>query len=79
MRAKSGIPRLALLLLGLAGCPSNATTPSDSGTPVPMQGWRTARGTVPTQAEFTALAATCEAKGGTLDSCLTDMGLRRSP
>lgn len=75
------MPRLALLLLlGLAACSSNETAPNDAGNaPIPMEGWRTERGKVPTQAEFTAVAATCEAKGGPLDSCLTDMGLRRSP
>jgi hypothetical protein len=73
------MPRLALLLLlGLAACSSNEAATSENGAPVPMRGWRTEHGKVPTQAEFTALAATCEARGGSLDSCLTDMGLRRS-
>jgi hypothetical protein len=74
------MPRLALLLLlGLAACPSNDAAQGDSSASVPMQGWRTERGNVPTQAEFAALAATCQAKGGALDSCLSDMGLRRNP
>jgi hypothetical protein len=76
------MPRLALLLLlGLAACSSNETAPDETSTPVPMQGWRTERGAVPTRAEFTAVFASCQdrtkAPGGDLDSCLTDMGLRR--
>jgi len=78
------MPRAALLLLlGLAACSSNDTASGDSNTPVPMQGWRTERGKVPSQAEFTAVVASCQdrtkAPGGDLDSCLTDMGLKRSP
>lgn len=74
------MPRWTLLLLwGLAACGSNDTAARDDQNPVAMQGWHTERGKVPTQAEFTALAATCEAKGGSLDSCLAKMGLRRSP
>jgi hypothetical protein len=44
-----------------------------------MAGWRMASGKYPTQAEFAALAATCEAKGGALDSCFADLGLKRAP
>jgi hypothetical protein len=77
------MPRLALLLLlGLAACSSNDTAPGDSSTPVPMQGWRTERGGIPTRAEFTAVVASCQDRAkspaGDLDSCLTDMGLRWS-
>ena len=74
------MPRLALLvLLGLAACGSNDTASGENSAPAAMQGWRTERGKPPTQAEFTALAATCQAKGGVLDTCLAGMGLRRSP
>jgi hypothetical protein len=77
------MPRVALLVLfGLAACRGNDTASSENGTSVPMQGWRTERGAVPTRAEFTAVVASCQdrarAPGGDLDSCLTDMGLRRS-
>jgi hypothetical protein len=76
------MPRLALLLLLLAACSSTDPVPSESGTaPVPMQGWRTERGKVPTQAEFAAVVASCQDQAkapGDLDSCLNDMGLRRS-
>ncbi len=75
------MPRLALLLLVLAACSSNETVSSESSNPVPMEGWRTERGGVPTKAEFTAVVASCQdrAKGGSnFDSCLTDLGLRRS-
>jgi hypothetical protein len=75
------MPRLALLLLlGLFACSSNE--PSASHGSVPMQGWRTQLGKVPTQAEFAAVVASCQDRakspGGSLNSCLTDMGLRRS-
>jgi hypothetical protein len=70
-----------LLLLGLAACGS-ADTASDEGA-VPMQGWRMASGKVPSKAEFGAVVASCQdrAKSASvnLDSCLTDLGLRRSP
>jgi hypothetical protein len=76
------MPGLALLLLVLAACSSNDTTPGESSdAPVPMQGWRTERGAVPTQAEFAAVVASCQDQAkapGDLDSCLRDMGLRRS-
>ena len=53
----------------------------ESSNPVPMEGWRTERGGVPTKAEFTALVASCQDRAktasGTFDLCLTDMGLRR--
>jgi hypothetical protein len=76
------MPRLALLLLVLAACSSNDTAPRETAAPASMQGWHTERGKAPTQAEFTAVVASCQDRakgpGGDLDSCLTDMGLRRS-
>jgi ABC-type enterochelin transport system substrate-binding protein len=77
------MPRLVLLLiLALAACSSNDTATSDSSTPVSMQDWRTERGKVPTEAEFTAVLASCQDRAktavGDLDSCLTDMGLQKS-
>ena len=74
--------RLALLLLVLAACSSNETVPSESSNPIPMEGWRTERGAVPTKAEFTAVVASCQdrakADNGSLNSCLVDMGLKRA-
>ncbi|HEY1794495.1 MAG TPA: hypothetical protein VGG57_00105 [Stellaceae bacterium] len=74
------MPRLTLLLLAVvAACSNTQAAPGEARVAIPMQGWRTAGGAVPSQAEFSALAATCQARGGALDSCLGDMGLRRSP
>ena len=41
--------------------------------------WRVdlARDDAASQAEFAALAATCQYKGGAMDPCLTDLGLKR--
>ena len=76
------MPRLALLLLVLAACSSNETVSRENSNPVPMEGWRTERGGVPTKAEFTAVVASCQdrakAANGTFDSCLIDMGLKRT-
>ena len=44
-----------------------------------IEGWRLASGKAPTKAEFTALAATCQAKGGAVESCLNELGLKRTP
>ncbi|MFZ2005854.1 MAG: hypothetical protein WB697_21775 [Stellaceae bacterium] len=44
-----------------------------------MSGWRLASGKSPTQAEFTALTATCEAKGGITDACFAELGLKKAP
>lgn len=72
-----------MLMLGLAACSSNEAAPRESDASVPVQGWRTERGGIPTEAEFAAVVASCQDRtkspGGDLDSCLTDMGLRRSP
>jgi hypothetical protein len=72
------MPRIALLtvVLMLAACAEMAgqsavTTPDPSG-------WQLASGKPPSQAEFTALAATCEAKGGAVDACLVNLGLKRA-
>jgi hypothetical protein len=71
----------ALLASGLVACSSTTTeTASIAEAPPPdTSGWRLATGKVPTKAEFTALSATCEAKGGAVDSCLADLGLKRAP
>jgi hypothetical protein len=68
-------------LLALAACDPAATQTSAIDTaPAPdIAGWRMASGKSPTQAEFAALAATCEAKGGAIESCFADLGLKRAP
>jgi len=67
-------------LLALAACdPTTQTSTAETSPPPDMTGWRMASGKYPTQAEFAALAATCEAKGGALDSCFADLGLKRAP
>jgi hypothetical protein len=68
-------------LLGLAAC-GPAATQTSIAAPAPaadIAGWRMASGKAPTQAEFAALTATCEAKGGAIDSCFADLGLKRAP
>lgn len=75
------MPRLAIvLLLGLAACGSDDNASEEA--PVPIQGWHTASGKSPTKAELTAVVASCQdraKRGSSFDSCLTDLGLRRSP
>jgi hypothetical protein len=68
-------------LLALAACDPAATQTSTAETTSPpdIAGWRMASGKAPTQAEFAALAATCEAKGGAIDPCFADLGLKRTP
>jgi hypothetical protein len=68
-------------LIALGGCKASDTGSADA-TPTPdMTGWQMASGKPPTQAEFAALAATCQdrSKGGPLDPCLTELGLKRTP
>jgi hypothetical protein len=66
-------------LLVLAACDPAATQTGTAAPPPDIAGWRMASGKAPTQAEFAALAATCETKGGALDSCFADLGLKRAP
>jgi ABC-type glycerol-3-phosphate transport system substrate-binding protein len=72
--------RLAVVaLLGLAACSSSdAASNAEPAPPPDTSGWRMASGKEPTKAEFAALAATCEAKGGAVDNCLADLGLKRA-
>ena len=65
------MPRIALLaLLALTACSGAEGDLIASNSPDPS-GWRLASGKAPTQAEFAALAATCqERKGGAVDTCL---------
>jgi hypothetical protein len=67
-------------LLALAACdPATTQTNAAPAPGLDIAGWRMASGKTPTQAEFTALAATCEAKGGAIDPCFADLGLKRAP
>jgi hypothetical protein len=71
--------RIAVVaLLGLAACSSSDAASNAEPAPPDMSGWRMASGKEPTKAEFAALAATCEAKGGAVDNCLADLGLKRA-
>lgn len=77
--AASTLPRLAvLLLLALAACKGSDSPTARADTPDPS-GWRLSTGKAPSTAEFAALAATCETKGGAIDPCLTDLGLKKAP
>lgn len=73
--------RLAFIAtLGLTGCSSGQTAAIGAAAPIDAAGWRMASGQVPTKAEFAALAATCQQQGkGTLDTCLANLGLKRTP
>jgi hypothetical protein len=77
---RSTLKRLAFIaLLGLAACSASSDTSdasADTGLPDPS-GWRLASGRVPTNAEFGALVATCQDRGGAFDPCLTTLGLKR--
>jgi hypothetical protein len=78
MTDRTLFPLAFLALLALCGCQNTEPAASAEAAPVDVAGWRLASGKVPTKAEFTALAATCEAKGGAVDPCLTDLGLKRA-
>jgi len=74
------LPRLAFVaaLLMLAGC-HGADDVADAGPAPDPSGWRFASGKSPSKAEFAALAATCQDRGGALDPCLATLGLKRAP
>jgi hypothetical protein len=69
---------VGFLALTLAACQSPEPTASVEESP-DLSGWRLASGKVPTQAEFAALTASCEDKGGALDPCLAELGLKHAP
>ena len=67
-------------LLVLAACQTQETASSADPGPAPdLAGWRLASGKIPTKAEYAALTATCEAQGGAMDSCLSELGLKKAP
>jgi hypothetical protein len=72
-------PLAVLALLGLAACDVQETGMVAAEPAVDPGGWRLASGKMPTPAEFTALSATCQDRGGAIDSCLTNLGLKRAP
>jgi len=72
------MPRIILFIaaLALAACADMAGGQS-AATPDPS-GWQLASGKPPSQAEFAALAATCQDKGAAIDACLLNLGLKRA-
>ena len=66
-------------LLALTACTTPETTTASAEIPPDSSGWLLASGKAPTKAEFTALAATCQDKGGAMDPCLANLGLKRAP
>jgi hypothetical protein len=77
MRASTLSRIAAPLLLALAACSTTETAAPGTASP-DSGGWLTAAGKEPSQAEFAALAATCQDKGGAVESCLADLGLKRA-
>jgi hypothetical protein len=71
-------PFAILALFVLAACGPETPAPSAVAENPDPGGWRYFSGKAPSKAEFAALSATCEAKGGAVDSCLTDLGLKRA-
>ena len=69
---------LLFALLGLTAC-VEPVTETASASAVDPTGWRLSSGKVPSKAEFTALSATCQAKGGETDVCFKELGLKRAP
>jgi hypothetical protein len=70
---------LLFALLGLAACAETATETASIPAGVDPAGWRLSSGKVPSKAEFTALSATCAAKGGEAEICFKELGLKRVP
>jgi hypothetical protein len=79
MRDRTLIPLTVIGLLALAACTVPETTTASAEIPPDSSGWLLASGKAPTKAEFTALAATCQDKGGAMDPCLANLGLKRAP
>jgi hypothetical protein len=71
-----------LILLSLAACVArDAVMPSSASSEI--RGWQEASGKPPSQAELAAVVAACQDRtrsadrGGPIDNCLADLGLRR--
>lgn len=79
MTGRTLFPLAFPALLALAACQHSETASSSALAPPDMNGWRLSSGKMPTQAEFAALTATCEAKGGITDSCFAELGLKKAP
>jgi hypothetical protein len=74
------LKRLAVLgLLGLGACSNGGETSIADGPAPDPGGWRFASGKMPSKAEFAALTASCQDRGGALDPCLADLGLKHAP
>ena len=70
------------ILLSLAACVArDAVVPPSASSEI--RGWQEASGKPPSQAEFAAVVAACQDRarstdrGGPIDNCLADLGLRR--
>jgi hypothetical protein len=77
----SGRTLISLGVIGLLTLSACTTPETATATAVPIDsgGWLLASGKAPTKAEFTALAATCQDRGGAMDPCLANLGLKRAP
>jgi hypothetical protein len=65
-------------LLTLGACQHLETTSSATSLPAhDLAAWRLVSGKTPTEAEYAALTATCEAKGGNADACFAELGLKK--
>jgi hypothetical protein len=71
-----------LILLSVAACAGrDAVVPASASSEA--RGWQEVSGKTPSQAEFAAVVAACQDraessdKGGPIDDCLLDLGLRR--
>jgi hypothetical protein len=72
------------VFLGLLACAGgDAATPASASSELPLPGWQTVSGKPPSKHEFAAVVAACEDraktadKGGPIEGCLADYGLRR--
>jgi len=79
MRDRTLISLAVTAVLALGACSTPETTTVSAAIPPDSSGWLLGSGKAPTKAEFTALAATCQDKGGAMDPCLANLGLKRAP
>ena len=68
----------AVALLALTACADTEGAGDPPAVAPDPSGWQLASGKSPSNAEFAALAATCQVKGGAVDACLTELGLKRA-